>query len=76
MEIIHADEVARIETGTRWFIWCYEKDGLDPVQMLKEGRIGVIYYGSGTPVIFPAPSIARLNANDADQVHRAARRLA
>ncbi|KZV62071.1 DUF455-domain-containing protein [Peniophora sp. CONT] len=36
LEVIHADEVTHVTTGHRWFVWCCEKDGVDPVSTFRE----------------------------------------
>lgn len=46
LEIILREEVAHVAAGTRWFRWCCERDGVDPVpmfrQLLREHASGVL----------------------------------
>ena len=46
LEIILREEVAHVAAGTRWFRWCCERDGVEPVptfrQLLREHAAGVL----------------------------------
>src|SRR3546814_1398714 len=46
LEVILREEVAHVAAGTRWYLWCCQRDGVDPqitfASLLREHALGAL----------------------------------
>jgi uncharacterized ferritin-like protein (DUF455 family) len=64
LEVILREEVAHVAAGTRWFIWCCERDGVDP----RETFLGFVrdYMGRNLRGPFNRPARLQAGFDDAE----------